>query len=138
MQESGGETNSAADAGKSKGLMQVQTTREPPIRCEAGSCTTENVLNMIQQGVNGQTTPGAPVAPGIGFWLGQYQASPGPALRGYNTGSVPDPAKLQIATSLSTESYVSDVANRLLGLAPEVFPSPQELQSLCGFKPAGT
>lgn len=134
MQESGGDLNHAGDAGKSIGLMQVQVTAEAPVTCNPGQCTKMDIQGMLEQGVNGHTGSGAAVSPGIAFDLESYGT--GAALRVYNTGHLPDANNLQAATHCSTSSYVSDVANRLLGLSPEAFPSPQELQSLCGFAPA--
>ena len=135
MQESGGDLSRVGDSGKSIGLMQAQITAEAPVKCDPGQCTMSDILGMLQQSVSGHTGPGAPVSPGIAFELESYGTT-GAALRVYNTGHLPDPNNLQTATTCSTSSYVSDVANRLLGLSPAVFPSPQELQTLCGFVPA--
>lgn len=134
MQESGGELSRAGDSGKSIGLMQVQVQVEAPVKCKPGECTKEDIVGMLQQSVNGHTGAGTPVSPGIAFELERY--SVGAALRVYNTGHLPDPDNLQTATGCSTSSYVSDVANRLLGLSPAVFPTQQEIQTLCGFVPA--
>ena len=134
MQESGGDLSRVGDSGKSLGLMQAQITAEAPVRCDPGQCTMDDIQGMLQQSVSGHTGAGAPVSPGIAFDLESYGT--GAALRVYNTGHLPDPNNLQTATTCSTSSYVSDVANRLLGLSPDVFPSPQDLQSLCGFVPA--
>ena len=134
MQESGGDLSVVGDSGKSVGLMQVQLTAEAPVQCTPGQCTQQNIVDMLQQSVNGHTGSGAPVSPGIAFDLKSYGV--GASLRVYNTGHLPDPNSFQTATKCSTSSYVSDVANRMLGLSPAVFPSPQDLQKLCGFVPA--
>ena len=134
MQESGGDLSHVGDSGKSIGLMQVQLTAEAPIQCDPGQCTESEIVGMLQQSVTGHSGVGAPVSPGIAFDL--ESSGTGAALRIYNTGHLPDANNLQTATKCSTSSYVSDVANRLLGLSPEVFPSPQELQSLGGCVPA--
>ena len=60
-------------------------------------------------------TPPAPVAPGIAFWLNNQHGDVGQALRGYNTGRVPDPNDLLQTGGIGTDTYVSDVANRLVG-----------------------
>ena len=133
MQESGGDLSRVGDSGKSIGLMQVQVQVEAPVKCSPGQCTKQDIVGMLQQSVNGHTGVGAPVSPGIAFELERY--SIGPALRVYNTGHLPDANNLQTATGCSTSSYVSDVANRLLGLSPALFPTQQELQTLCGFVP---
>ena len=134
MQESGGDLSRVGDSGKSIGLMQAQITAEAPVKCDPGQCTMDDIQGMLEQSVSGHTGAGAPVSPGIAFDLESYGT--GAALRVYNTGHLPDPNNLQTATKCSTSSYVSDVANRLLGLSPDVFPSPEELQGLCGFVPA--
>ena len=134
MQESGGDLGHVGDSGKSIGLMQVQVTAETPVKCNPGQCTKQDIIGMLQQSVNGHTGSGSPVSPGIAFDLKSYAV--GTALRVYNTGHLPDASNLQTASGCSTSSYVSDVANRLLGLSPEVFPTQQDIQSLCGFTPA--
>ena len=134
MQESGGELSRVGDSGKSIGLMQVQVQVEEPVRCSPGKCTKQDIVGMLQQSVSGHTGAGAAVSPGIAFELQRY--SVGPALRVYNTGHLPDANHLETATGCSTTSYVSDIANRLLGLSPPVFPTQQTLQTLCNFTPA--
>lgn len=128
MQESNGHMHKAGDGGKSIGLMQVQMLNgESGIVCASDICTREEIHAMIAQGVLGTTRGDGPIAPGIAFYL--RGNSVGASLRWYNTGSLPNPADLSVATWFSTESYVSDVANRLLGLAPEApYPDP-----VCGF-----
>ena len=131
MQESGGDLSLVGDSGKSIGLMQVQLQVEEPVQCFPGQCTQQNIDDMLQQSVNGHSGPGEPVSPGIAFELQTYDV--GPALRIYNTGHLPDANNLEIASGCSTSSYVSDVANRLLGLSPQVFPTQPEVATLCGF-----
>ena len=131
MQETGGAAAFVGDAGKSFGLMQVQPLTQKPITCSLETCTPADILGMIQQGVNGQTGTSAPAVPGLAYYLTQYGY--GPSLRWYNTGHLPDAADLSVASPISTSSYVSDVANRLMGIDPKNFPSPDELVSLCGF-----
>lgn len=133
MQESGGALDRISDKGKSIGLMQVQTTAEAPVRCSPDNCGPDVVLGMIQQGVNGHTGSGDPVSPGIAFYLRQYP--PGASLRWYNTGSLPDPKDYSVVVGVSTQSYVSDIANRLKGLSPQNMLDPQQLLSQCGFVP---
>ena len=128
MQESNGHMHKAGDGGKSIGLMQVQMLNgESGIVCASYICTREEIHAMIAQGVLGTTRGDGPIAPGIASYL--RGNSVGTSLRWYNTGSLPNPADLSVATWFSTESYVSDVGNRLLGLAPEAsYPDP-----VCGF-----
>lgn len=128
MQESNGHMHKAGDGGKSIGLMQVQMLNgERGVKCASYICSREEIHAMIAQGVLGTTRGDGPRAPGIAFYLGQFDV--GTSLRWYNTGSLPNPDDLSVATWFSTESYVSDVANRLLGFAPEAaYPDP-----VCGF-----
>ncbi|KAL8740184.1 MAG: hypothetical protein Q9190_007085 [Brigantiaea leucoxantha] len=138
MQETGGAANLIGDNGESHGLLQVKLQNgEAPAACDPSGCTYDNILKMLQQGINGHSGTGTPQAPGIAYWLGQTQGV-GPAVRSYNSGSVPDASDLSVATPYSTESYVSDIGNRLTGISPTQFPSKQWLQDSCGFKIAGT
>lgn len=89
---------------------------------------------MIKQGVLGTTTSDTPVAPGIAFWLKIKGYDLATALRAYNSGNIPDWNDLSKATEISTASYVSDIGNRLRGLAPESFPINRSAE--CGFAPA--
>lgn len=134
MQESGGDLSRTGDNGKSVGLMQVQLHSEAPITCDPGACTLEKITGMLQQSILGHSGSGAPASPGIAYDL--ENNSVGAALRVYNTGHLVDPNNFQAATPCSTSSYVSDIANRLLGLWPQGMLDPQELQSQCGFPPA--
>ena len=127
MQESGGQTHKAGDFEKSIGLLQVQLLNgETGIRC--APCMPAQLLGMIQQGVLGTTRGDGPRAPGIAFYLQQYDVAM--SLRWYNSGQVPNYNDLSVPTPYSTASYVSDVANRLLGLLPEGISS-----AACGFTP---
>ncbi len=130
MQESRGQMHKAGDGGRSIGLMQVQMLNgESGIVCASGTCSRKEIHDMIAQGVLGTTRGDGPMAPGIGFYLQRFDV--GTSLRWYNTGSVPNEADLSVATPISTESYVSDVANRLRGLAPDAaYPDPE-----CQFVP---
>jgi hypothetical protein len=136
MQETGGALGHPGDKGKSFGLMQVQITSEAHINCAPGSCTADDITRMLQQGIFGHTGTGAPVSPGIAYARANENIAA--ALRVYNTGRVVDANNLQAATPCSTSSYVSDIGNRLLGISPDGFPSPQQLQDRCGFVPAST
>jgi len=136
MQESGGALGHRGDQGKSVGLMQVQLTSETAINCAPGTCTADDITGMLQQSIFGHRGTGAPVSPGIAYDLANNHI--GAALRVYNTGRVLDPNNLQTATSCSTSSYVSDIGNRLLGIPPDGFPSPQDLLGWCQFVPAST
>lgn len=96
---------------------------EKGITCASYPCSREEIHGMIAQGVLGTTHGDGPMAPGTAFYLKQFDL--GTSLRWYNTGSVPNPADLSVATPISTESYVSDVANRLQGLTPDAaYPDP--------------
>lgn len=130
MQESQGQISKTGDHGKSIGLLQVQLLNgETGILCDPGHCSDEEILAMVEQGVLGTTRGDGPLAPGICFYTNQYDV--GSSLRWYNTGSLPDPSDLSVASAISTSSYVSDVANRLMGLSPDaIYPSPS-----CGFTP---
>ncbi|KAI4115990.1 MAG: hypothetical protein LQ345_003511 [Seirophora villosa] len=141
VQESGGIGNVVGDDGKSYGLLQVQLSdeakkHEKPATCDPSGCTYNNYLKMLQQGVYGHSGTGNPIPPGIAYWL--RQNSPGAALRGYNTGSVPDQSDYQVASPISTESYVSDIGNRLGGLRPQEFPDQSWKLKNCGFQLPGT
>lgn len=138
-QESSGNGDVVMDGGESHGLLQVQLTseaNEEPATCDPSGCTYDNYRKMLQQGVNGRSGNVNPIAPGIAFWLGQNE--PGAALRGYNTGHVPDQSDYQIATPKSTQSYVSDIGNRLAGMPPQQYPTAEWRQQTCGFQPAST
>lgn len=137
MQESGGALGHVGDNNKSIGLMQVQlTTGETPIQCDPGTCTADDITGMLEQSIFGHRGTGAPQSPGIAYDLENNNIAA--ALRVYNTGHVENANNLQVATKCSTGSYVSDIGNRLLGISPDGFPSPQDLQNLCGFVPAAT
>ena len=135
MQESSGQTFKNGDFQQSSGLMQVQPLNgEQGIRCSRTDCTLDKISGMIEQGVLGTTKGDGPVAPGIAYWLKRYDLAT--ALRAYNSGQVPNWNDLSIATDRSTASYVSDMGNRLRGLAPENFPLTRS--ATCGFAPTPT
>lgn len=136
MQESSGQTFKNGDWHQSSGLMQVQPANdEQGIRCTQNDCSSTKITGMIMQGVLGTAEGNGPVAPGIAYWLRIYNSLP-MALRAYNSGQVPDKNDVSIATSISTASYVSDVGNRLMGLAPEKFVDTRI--AMCGFAPTPT
>ncbi|KAL8997742.1 MAG: hypothetical protein Q9169_003071 [Polycauliona sp. 2 TL-2023] len=136
-QESGGASDLVNDGGLSHGLLQVQlrNPNDKPATCDPGSCTKDKILEMLQQGVYGHSGTAPAEEPGIAFYLGSN--SPGASLRLYNTGSLVDPNDYSATPNLkSTQSYASDVANRLSGFSPKGFPDKQQLQEKCGFQPA--
>ncbi|KAL8985660.1 MAG: hypothetical protein Q9205_000674 [Flavoplaca limonia] len=135
--QSGGAGNVVGDGGLAHGLLQVQlqNPEETPVTCDPNSCTKDQILEMLQQGVYGHSDFATAETPGIAFYLATN--SPGASLRFYNTGSLTDSNDYSVTPNLkSTQSYVSDIANRLLGVAPEEFPSKQWLKEACGFQPA--
>ena len=131
MQESGGALGHVGDKGKAVGLMQVQLHTETPIQCDPGTCTMAQITGMLRQSIFGHNGVGAPVSPGIKYDLLNYLTPE--ALRVYNTGHLVDRNNYQAATPCSTSSYVSDIGNRLLGISPNGFPSPDDLKTKCGF-----
>ncbi|KAL8729796.1 MAG: hypothetical protein Q9166_004519 [cf. Caloplaca sp. 2 TL-2023] len=135
-QESGGNGNLVTDGGLSHGLLQVQLRNdEKPVTCDPNSCTEDEIMTMLQQGIYGHKGTAAAEEPGIAYYLGKE--SPGPSLRFYNSGSLPDRGDYSKTPNLkSTPSYVSDIGNRLAGVAPKGFPDKQWLQQMCGFQPA--
>ncbi|KAL8804175.1 MAG: hypothetical protein Q9182_002717 [Xanthomendoza sp. 2 TL-2023] len=137
-QESGGAGNVVGDAGLSSGLLQVQLRNktEKAVTCDPNSCTQDQIVKMLQQGIYGHIgTTAAAEAPGIAYWLGRE--STGPSLRLYNSGSLPDRGDYsKLPDEKGTQSYVSDIGNRLSGVAHKGFPGEQWLQQMCGFQPA--
>ncbi|KAL8890772.1 MAG: hypothetical protein Q9192_005830 [Flavoplaca navasiana] len=136
-QESGGAGNVVGDGGLAHGLLQVQlqNPEETPVTCDPNSCTKDQILDMLQQGVYGHSDFASAEPPGIAFYLATN--SPGASLRFYNTGSLTDSNDYSVTPNLkSTQSYVSDIANRLLGVVPEEFPTKQWLKEACDFQPA--
>ena len=120
------------DDGASYGIFQVQLQAQyrPAAHCigtAIDACPQANILAMAQDGIYGHNgTSTAPVVPGLGHWMSFVGGNVGQALRSYNTGSIPDPAKNDLtAITLTncqgqnyfagTQTYVSDVANRLTG-----------------------
>lgn len=124
MSESNGQIHSVGDGGKSMGLMQVQILNgETGIVCNPYQCSPDQIRGMVEQGVLGTTRGDGPLEPGIAFYLQRYDV--GAALRWYNSGQLPNVADYSEATAISTPSYVSNIANRLMGLPPDaVFPDP--------------
>ncbi|KAI4251178.1 MAG: hypothetical protein LQ352_005015 [Teloschistes flavicans] len=118
MQESSGKVRPIiGDYGKSFGLFQVQIPNAALCTGYAkNECPSSVIQNMVEDGIYGHNGTGSPpVAPGIAYWLGAEGGNVGRALRGYNTGKVDDPNDLTNIPSGGTKSYVSDVANRLVG-----------------------
>ncbi|KAL8923630.1 MAG: hypothetical protein Q9172_003054 [Xanthocarpia lactea] len=116
MQESSGKVRPIiGDYGKSYGLLQAQTPGIPLCDDYAkNECPEDVITSQIEFGVFGHDGNGWPVAPGLAYWMEAQAGDVGRSLRGYNTGSVPDPNDLTKAGA-ATASYVSDVANRLTG-----------------------
>ncbi|KAL8850676.1 MAG: hypothetical protein Q9221_004395 [Calogaya cf. arnoldii] len=135
-QESNGAGNLITDGGRSHGLLQVQLrNEEKPATCDPNTCTKDKILQMLQQGVYGHSGTAPAEDPGIAFYL--RTNSPGASLRFYNTGSLIDPNDYSATPDLrSTQSYVSDIANRLSGVLPKEFPTKQWRLENCGFQPA--
>lgn len=118
MQESSGKVRPIiGDWGKSFGLFQVQMANAALCTGYAkNECPSTVITNMVEEGIYGHNgTDSAPVAPGIAYWLPAEGGDVGRALRGYNTGTVDDPNDLTDIPSGGTKSYVSDIANRLVG-----------------------
>ncbi|KAI4086140.1 MAG: hypothetical protein LQ344_007819 [Seirophora lacunosa] len=116
MQESSGKVRPViGDAGKSYGLFQVQRPGIPLCNTYAkNQCPKSVITSQVENGIyghNGTSTP--PQAPGLAYWMRAQGGHVGRAVRGYNTGSVPNPNDLTDATA--TRSYASDIANRLVG-----------------------
>ncbi|KAL8670173.1 MAG: hypothetical protein Q9168_005270 [Polycauliona sp. 1 TL-2023] len=116
MQESSGKVRPiVGDNGKSYGLFQAQIPGIPLCNDYAkNECPDDVIRTQAEFGIFGHKGTGAPVAPSIAYWIGAEDGNVGRALRGYNTGSVPDPNDLTQSGG-ATASYVSDVANRLTG-----------------------
>ena len=128
MQESTGKVRPIrGDGGASHGMFQVQIPDAPSCDGTArDACPIQTITQMAAYGILGQGlevqvdgtitgSPPAPVAPGIAYWLTSQAGDVGQALRGYNTGRVPDPSNLLQTEGVGTVTYVSDVANRLVG-----------------------
>ena len=128
MQESTGKVRPIhGDHGASHGMFQVQIPGAPT--CDGttlNTCSIQTITQMAAYGIFGQAlsvqpdgsitgTAPTPIAPGIAFWLWNQGGNVGQALRGYNTGRVPDPSDLLQTGGVGTVTYVSDVANRLVG-----------------------
>ncbi|KAI4283125.1 MAG: hypothetical protein L6R38_002389 [Xanthoria sp. 2 TBL-2021] len=116
MQESSGKVRPIiGDNGKSYGLFQAQIPGIPLCNDYAkNECPEEVITTQVEFGIFGHAGTGSPVSPGIAYWMEAEAGNVGRALRGYNTGSVPDPNDLTQSRG-ATASYVSDVANRLTG-----------------------
>lgn len=73
-----------------------------------------SIETMLRDGVQGHDGIWPAGGPGLAYWMGVYGA-PWPALRAYNSGSVPDPTDLRVIGQWGKPAYVVDVANRLVG-----------------------
>lgn len=116
LQESSGKVRPiVGDYGKSFGMFQVQIAGAALCTSYAkNTCPLSVITNMAEDGIYGHNGTGTPPqAPGIAYWLSTENGDVALAMRGYNTGSVPDRNDLTEATG--TKSYVSDIANRLVG-----------------------
>lgn len=106
----------SGDQGNSRGPFQVQipgavTCLGTPI----GGCTTDQIYAMASLGICGQWSCAAPYQrPGIITYWQQYPTEIGWISRGYNSGSVYDQNDLT-AVAFGTNSYSSDIANRMMG-----------------------
>ncbi|KAL8702132.1 MAG: hypothetical protein Q9201_004566 [Fulgogasparrea decipioides] len=104
------------DYGLSFGLFQVQIPNAALCTGYAkNECPSSVITNMVENGIYGHNgTSSPPERPGIAYWMSQEGGNVGRALRGYNTGHIDDPNDLT-DINVGTKSYVSDVANRLVG-----------------------
>jgi hypothetical protein len=117
LQESMGSVRPhSGDQGASKGTFQVQipgavTCFGSPI----GKCPTEMIKQMVSLGICGQLSCQKPYQrPGISTYWAQNPGNIGLITRGYNSGSVYDPHDLT-AIQFGTNSYSSDIVNRMMG-----------------------
>lgn len=124
MRETSGLTTVACgDGGKSCGLMQVQGTSVPV--CTAHPCTSWQIGIQVSCGTYGNC--GGQGA-NIRYCAGLYGAANYGALaRCYNTGFVYNAADYT-RCQYGTPSYVSDIANILLGATPSQW---QALEAKC-------
>ncbi|KAK2782577.1 hypothetical protein FQN53_009710 [Emmonsiellopsis sp. PD_33] len=111
MQESTGNMRTRAGDGVTPGIMQALGSPSCEHRPFDG-CNENSIRAMIRAGVFGTSK-----TQGLKSCYDTHGKSYGPALRCYNSGSIKDPSNLA-ATNYGTPSYVSDVANRLRGVAP--------------------
>ncbi|KAK2809118.1 hypothetical protein FQN50_004172 [Emmonsiellopsis sp. PD_5] len=111
MQESTGNMRTHAGDGVTPGIMQALGSPSCQGRPFDG-CDENSIRAMIRAGVFGTGR-----TQGLKSCYDTHGRSYGAALRCYNSGSIRDPSNLA-AASYGTPSYVSDVANRLKGVAP--------------------
>lgn len=106
----------SGDQGNSRGTFQVQIPGS--VTClgtPVGGCTTDQINAMVSLGVCGQLTCSPPYQrPGIITYWQQYPTEIGWITRGYNSGSVYDQNDLTVV-AVGTNSYASDIANRMMG-----------------------
>lgn len=106
----------SGDQGNSRGTFQVQIPGS--VTClgiPVGGCTTDQIYAMVSLGVCGQLTCSPPYQrPGIASYWAQNPNQIGFITRGYNSGSVYDWNDLTVV-AFGTNSYSSDIANRMMG-----------------------
>ena len=77
-------------------------------------CSAETITMMAEKGIYGHVgTASSPLKPGLAFWI-VTQDDIALGLRGYNSRSITNKNDLTVAL-LGERSYVSDIANRLVG-----------------------
>ena len=135
MQDSGGALAHVGDDGKTNGLMQVNIASDGSVQCDQPTCTLDQIKDMLRLGLLGHTGPGASKSPGFEYYQSLNSTPTPAALRAYNSGTVADKDNYQKVTSCKSNSYVSDIGNRLIGLSPDKFPSQDERNKMCGFDP---
>ncbi|KAL8933276.1 MAG: hypothetical protein Q9211_005868 [Gyalolechia sp. 1 TL-2023] len=116
LQESSGKVRPiVGDYGKSFGMFQVQIPGAAVCDGYAkNTCPLSIITNMVENGIYGHNGTGTPPErPGIAYWLSTEGGDVAYAVRGYNTGSIPNREDLTDATATAT--YVSDIGNRLVG-----------------------
>ena len=122
MQESTGKVCPVhPDNGASAGMFQVQIPA-PATRdgTRYNGCPLATITAMAQDGIYGRNgTDAAPVAPGLAYWLQAQGDRLSKAVRGYNTGLIPDPVDLTDVRvdgeAVGMPAYASNIANRLVG-----------------------
>lgn len=103
----------------SHGLFQVQIPHAATCaNTRFNQCPADTILAMIQDGIFGHHSPGfatPPAAPGIGYWIPAEAGDVPRALRAYSSGAVLDRNDLTRTGRTGLPSFVSDVANWLVG-----------------------
>ncbi|RDI79055.1 hypothetical protein Vi05172_g10988 [Venturia inaequalis] len=117
MQESQASVRAhSGDQGNSRGTFQVQIPGAATcLGTPVDGCTTDQIYAMASLGICGQWSCAAPFQrPGIITYWQQYPTEIGWISRGYNSGSVYDQNDLT-AVAFGTNSYSSDISNRMMG-----------------------